>query len=95
MTTYFYYKYNYNPNIGFNRLSIDNPFNYYGMPSQTYVMSNNTTYSNYSTNTFRNTRPQFINNYILEEENKGLKTNPKPLQMTNVYNVNSINVRNE
>ena len=95
MTTNFYFKNNYNPNIGFNRLSIDNPFNYYGMPSQTYVMSNNTTYSNYSTNTFRNTRPQFINNYILEEENKGLKTNPKPLQMTNVYNVNSINVRNE
>ena len=95
MTTNFYFKNNYNPNIGFNRLSIDNPFNYYGMPTQKYAISNNTTYSNYSTNTYRSPRPQFINNYILEEENKGLKTNPKPLQMTNVYNVNSINVRNE
>jgi len=95
MTTNFYFKNNYNPNIGFNRLSIDNPFNYYGMPTQKYAISNNITYSNYSTNTYRSPRPQFINNYILEEENKGLKTNPKPLQMTNVYNVNSINVRNE
>lgn len=96
MTTNFYFKNNYNPNIGFNRLSIDNPFNYYGMPTQTkYIISNNTNYSNYATNTYRISRPQFINNFILEEENKGLKTNPKPLQMTNVYNVNSINVRNE
>lgn len=95
MTTNFYFKNYFNPNIGFNRLSIDNPFNYYGIPTQNkYIISNNV-YPNYSTNTYRQARPLFVNNFILEEENKGLRTNPKPLQMTNVYNLNSENVRNE
>jgi len=62
------------------------------MPSQNKYFTN---YSNYSTNTYRTPRAQYFNNYILEEENKGLKTNPKPLQMTNVYNVSNANVRTE
>lgn len=77
-----------NPNFGFNRLSVENPFNYYG-DINTYAPAK------YNTITHKTPKPQLYNSYLLEENKLGLKTNPMALPMTNSFNLNTLNIRSE
>ena len=82
------YRGSIDPNFGFNRLSIGNPFNYYTIQN-TYNLGGN----RYSTITYRTApKPQYYNQYILQENKIGLKTNPRAQPMTNVFNLNNSNV---
>ena len=82
------YRSSIDPNFGFNRLSIGNPFNYYTFQN-TYNLGGN----RYSTITYRTApKPQYYNQYILQENKIGLKTNPRAEPMTNVFNLNNSNV---
>ncbi len=91
MNTNFYYRSSIDPNFGFNRLSIGNPFNYY-----TTQNMNNVGVSRYSTLTYNTApKPQYYNLYLLQENKLGLKTNPRAPPMTNVFNLNTANVRSE
>ena len=88
MNTNYFLRNSVNPSsLGFNRLSIDNPFNNYTASNQQ---------SKYSPNN-KISKSQYINfNRLTLEENKtGLRTNPKPIPMTHSYNLNTINVLNE
>ena len=88
MNTNYFLRNSVNPSsLGFNRLSIDNPFNNYTASNQQ---------SKYSPNNIIS-KSQYINfNRLTLEENKtGLRTNPKPIPMTHSYNLNTINVLNE
>ena len=76
---------NENPNVGFNRLSVANPFNYYSSNNYAFVPSK------YSTLTVKTPKLQ----YIIEENKIGLKTNPNPKPMTNAFNLNTANIINE
>ena len=91
MSTNYYMKNTINPNFGFNKLSIGNPFNF-------YVYENSkTSYlkPNYSTFTHKVPRVKMYNDFILEENKVGLKTNPKQPPMTNTYNLNTNVVKTE
>ena len=82
------YRGSIDPNFGFNRLSVGNPFNYYTIQN-TYNLGGN----RYSTITYRTApKPQYYNQYILQENKIGLKTNPRAQPMTNVFNLNNSNV---
>lgn len=90
-----YYRNSVNPNIGFNRLSIDNPFNNYNFEKTQNISASQPI--TYSSNTNKLAKSQFINDnrYTLEENKLGLRTNPKVLPMTNSFNLNSLNIINE
>ena len=91
MNTNYYMKNTINPNFGFNKLSIGNPFNFYGYEnSKTSYLK-----PNYSTFTHKVPRVKMYNNFILEENKVGLKTNPKQPPMTNTYNLNTNVVKTE
>ena len=91
MNTNYYMKNTINPNFGFNKLSIGNPFNFYGYEnSKTSYLK-----PNYSTFTHKVPRVKMYNDFILEENKVGLKTNPKQPPMTNTYNLNSNVVKTE
>ena len=91
MTTNYYMKNTINPNFGFNKLSIGNPFNFYGYEnSKTSYLK-----PNYSTFTHKVPRVKMYNDFILEENKVGLKTNPKQPPMTNTYNLNTNVVKTE
>jgi len=91
MTTNYYMKNTINPNFGFNKLSIGNPFNFYGYEnSKTSYLK-----PNYSTFTHKVPRVKMYNNFILEKNKVGLKTNPKQPPMTNTYNLNTNVVKTE
>lgn len=76
-----------NPNFGFNRLSIENPF---------YVIQNNyIAQPRYSTITYAIQKPQLITQYVLSDNKIGLKTNPKAPPMTNTFNLNTVAVKSE
>ena len=79
-----------NPSGGFNRLSIDNPFNNYTSSTQPSKFSSNNNNNNISKSQYYN-----FNRIMLEENKTGLRTNPKPIPMTHSYNLNTINVLNE
>ena len=89
MTTNYYFRNSEIPSYGFNRLSVANPFNYFQTNTYTYAPSK------YSTVTYKTQRPQYYNQYIIEEKKNGLKTNPNPQPMTNAYNLNTTNIRSE
>ena len=89
MNTNIYYRNNENPNVGFNRLSIANPFNYYSTNTYSFAPSR------YSTISVRTPKPQFYKQYIIEEKKIGLKTNPNPKPMTNAYNLNTLTIITE
>ena len=89
MTSNIYFRNTVNPNMGFNRLSVGNPFNYYQTNTYTYAPFK------FSTLTYKTSRPQYYNQYIIEEKKIGLKTNPKPQPMTNAFNLNTLNLRSE
>ena len=91
MSTNYYMKNTINPNFGFNKLSIGNPFNFYGYEnSKTSYLK-----PNYSTFTHKVPRVKMYNDFILEENKVGLKTNPKQPPMTNTYNLNTNVVKTE
>ena len=91
MNTNYYMKNTINPNFGFNKLSIGNPFNFYGYEnSKTSYLK-----PNYSTFTHKVPRVKMYNDFILEENKVGLKTNPKQPPMTNTYNLNTNVVKTE
>ena len=85
-----HYKNILSPNLGYNQLSVGNPFNY-------YIESNNSGLETrkYSTKTVGDKTPNFYNQYFLEENKLGLKTNPKAPPMTNTFNLNTHIVRSE
>ena len=91
MNTHYYMKSSYNPNFGFNKLSIGNPFNFYGYENS----KNSYLKTNYSTFTHKTPRVKMYNDIILEENKVGLKTNPKQPPMTNTYNLNTNVVKTE
>ena len=93
MNTNYFLRSSINPTGGFNRLSIDNPFNFYSTEriQNNYGMKQ----SNYSTLTHRQPKTPNLNNFMLDENKIGLKTDPKAPPMTNVYNLNTYNIRNE
>ena len=88
MNTNINHRTNINPNFGFNRLSVENPFNYYGN-TNTYAPAK------YNTITHKSQKPQLYNSYFLEENKLGLKTNPMAPPMTNSFNLNTLNIRSE
>ena len=91
MNTNYYMKNTINQNFGFNKLSIGNPFNFYGYEnSKTSYLK-----PNYSTFTHKVPRVKMYNDFILEENKVGLKTNPKQPPMTNTYNLNTNVVKTE
>ena len=91
MNTNYYMKNTINPDFGFNKLSIGNPFNFYGYEnSKTSYLK-----PNYSTFTHKVPRVKMYNDFILEENKVGLKTNPKQPPMTNTYNLNTNVVKTE
>ena len=91
MSTIYYQKNVVNPNFGFNRLSVGNPFNFYGYEKS----KNSLDKPNYGTITHKVPRVKMYNDVILEENKIGLKTNPKQPPMTNTYNLNTVTVRTE
>ena len=91
MNTNYYMKTTINPNFGFNKLSIENPFNFYGYENS--KNPNEKLY--YSSMTHKAPRVKMYNNIILEENKVGLKTNPKQPPMTNTYNLNTSTVKTE
>ena len=91
MNTNYYVGNTINPNFGFNKLSIGNPFNYYGYENSKTISSK----PGYSTNTHKFPTIKMYDNFILEENKVGLKTNPKQPPMTNTYNLNTQNVKTE
>ena len=90
MTANYNLKNSVNPTGGFNRLSIDNPFNNYTSSTQPSKFSSNNNNNNISKSQYYN-----FNRIMLEENKTGLRTNPKPIPMTHSYNLNTINVLNE
>ena len=87
-----YYQKNYvNPNFGFNKLSVENPFNFYGLENSKNAYGK----SNYGTLTYNTQKGKIYNDFILEENKQGVKTNPKQPPMTNTYDLNTVNVRTE
>ena len=86
-----YYVTTINPNFGFNKLSVDNPFNYYGYEDS----KNSYGKPNYATFTHRNPTIKMYNGFILEENKVGVKTNPLQPPMTNTYNLNTAAVKTE
>ena len=87
-----YSKKNYiNPNFGFNKLSVENPFNFYGLENSKDIYGK----PNYETFTHNTQRGKIYNDFILEENKQGVKTNPKQPPMTNTYDLNTVNVRTE
>ena len=80
-----------NPNFGFNKLSVENPFNFYGYENS----KNSYEKTNYTTFTYNGSRPKAFNDIILKENKVGVKTNPKQPPMTNTYNLDTVNVRTE
>ena len=91
MKAIYYQKNVVNPNFGFNRLSVGNPFNFYGYEKS----KNSLDKPNYGTITHKVPRVKMYNDVILEENKIGLKTNPKQPPMTNTYNLNTVTVRTE
>ena len=85
-----YYKNILSPNLGYNQLSVENPFNY-------YINGNNSglSTSKYSTKTVGPKTPHYFNQYFLEENKVGLKTNPKAPPMTNSFSLNTQIVKSE
>ena len=71
MTTNYYFRNSEIPSYGFNRLSVANPFNYFQTNTYTYVPSK------YSTVTYKTQRPQYYNQYIIEEKKKWIKNESK------------------
>lgn len=91
MSKIYYQKNVVNPNFGFNKLSVGNPFNFYGYENS----KNSFRKPNYGTLTHKVPRVKMYNDTILEENKIGLKTNPKQPPMTNTYNLNTVTVRTE
>ena len=91
MKAIYYQKNVVNPNFGFNKLSVGNPFNFYGYENS----KNSLGKPNYGTLTHKVPRAKMYNDIILEENKIGLKTNPKQPPMTNTYNLNTLTVRTE
>ena len=91
MKSNYYQKSYVNPNFGFNKLSVENPFNFYGLENS----KNSYRKPNYGTMTFSTQRGKIYNDIILEENKVGVKTNPKQPPMTNTYNLNTVSVRTE
>lgn len=91
MNTNYFLKNSINQNFGFNKLSVGNPFNFYGSEESKNYLGK----PNYTTNTYRTPKPNIYNNFILQENNIGLKTNPKQPPMTNTYNLNTFAVKSE
>ena len=83
MTANYNLKNSVNPTGGFNRLSIDNPFNNYTSSTQPSKFSSNNNNNNISKSQYYN-----FNRIMLEENKTGLRTNPKPIPMTHSYNLN-------
>jgi serine/threonine protein phosphatase PrpC len=87
MATNVLFRNSVNPNFGFNRLSIGNPF---------YVIQNNyIAQPRYSTITYAIQKPQLVTQYVLSDNKIGLKTNPKAPPMTNTFNLNTAAVKSE
>jgi serine/threonine protein phosphatase PrpC len=84
-----YYKKILSPNVGYNQLSVENPFNHYNDGN------NNGLVNKYGTKTVGPKTPHYFNQYFLEENKLGLKTNPKAPPMTNTFNLNTHIVRSE
>ena len=80
-----------NPNFGFNKLSVANPFNFYGLENTKNIYGK----PNYGTFTHNTQRGKIYYDFILEENKQGVKTNPKQPPMTNTYDLNTVNVRTE
>lgn len=91
MTTNYNQRYFTNPNFGFNKLSVGNPFNFYGYQNSGNYLSK----PKYSINTYSGQKTNLYNNFIFEENKVGLKTNPKQPPMTNTYNLNTFEVKTE
>ena len=89
MNTNIYYRNSVNPNVGFNHLSIANPFNYYTSNAYTFAPTK------YSTISVKTPKPQYYKQYFLEENKIGLKTNPNPKAMTNAFNINGLTIITE
>ena len=89
MANNLHYTNTYNFSNGFNKLSVGNPFIF------------NTSMKNYNynypggANIAINPKTQIYNQYILEENKTGLRTNPASPPMTNAFNLNSLDVRKE
>ena len=79
-----------NPNVGYNQLSVENPFNY-----NIDGINNGLGTRKYSARTVGPKNPHYFNQFFLEENKLGLKTNPKAPPMTNAFNLNTHIVRSE
>lgn len=86
--TNFYFRNSVNPNFGFNRLSVGNPF--YLISQNIYDMG-----PRYSTITYNTIKDQNFPQNFLKENNVGLRTNPKALPMTNSFNLNTQAMKSE
>lgn len=89
MTTNFF-RSTIDPNFGFNRLSVSNPFNYLPVERNYYIGG-----TKYSTIPLKTPQSQNYNQYTFGNNRIGLKTNPKPSPMTNSFNLNTATVRTE
>jgi len=78
-----YYNTILTPTVGYNQLSIAYPFSYLIVGNNVDMETNK-----YSTVTLDTTFPQYYNQYILKENNLGLKTIPNPPNRRNTFNSN-------
>ena len=89
MTTSFF-RSTIDPNFGFNRPSVGNPFNYIPIERNFYIGG-----TKYSTIPLKTPVIPNYNQLNFEENKIGLKTNPNPAPMTNAFNLNTASVRTE
>ena len=86
--THYYFRNSVNPNFGFNSLSVRNPF--YIISQKNYDIR-----PRYSTKTYNTPKAQYVPQYVLKENNMGLRINPKAPPMTNSFNLNTQALKSE
>ena len=84
MTTNFYFNNNI-ANTRQNSFNTANPLYYYQMENNQDNFG--VTQSKFSNTTFRTPKAQYLNPYVVEGNNIGLKTSPNVVPMTNAFNI--------
>ena len=84
MTTNFYFN-NSIANTRQNSFNTANPLYYYQMENNQDNFG--VTQSKFSNTTFRTPKAQYLNPYVVEGNNIGLKTSPNVVPMTNAFNI--------
>ena len=78
------------PNFGFNRTSVGNPINYLPVERNYYIGG-----TKYSSIPLKTPLSPNYNQLNFEDNRIGIKTNPMPSPMTNIFNLNRDSVRAE